>query len=386
MQFAQKKKKKIFFYLFTGGFDAFEKSYPDLCKQYSGSVNRLFMCAPSIAHDSGAKTVNAANNSGPDEPVEILNFLYLAGEKVAGSRQVLSKFNIKNIVNCAIECPNSFSSADFSYLRLDLHDSCRQLCLASTLEKTFQFIGNKFYLLRSIYSTGKKNPFLDAARDANQNILVHCRAGQSRSATVVIAYLMRTLNWDLSRAYSYVQRRRPAVSPNLGFMGQLQTYEQYLRTQNGMASLSLEPSPLKLVKSATAPSSFPNSTSPGSRSMPNLSSSMPMVDFIQPVDVDEPSSPSSSISSNPSPPLSMHGSAAALFGNSSSSSSLYGKGIDSAFLSQQDLASKSASMSFPSQVNFFSMTTEDLPESIMSTARKHEVYSASPFAFPQIRS
>jgi len=197
---------------------------------------------------------------------------------------------------------------------------------------------------------------------------------------------MRTLNWDLSRAYSYVQRRRPAVSPNLGFMGQLQTYEQYLRTQNGMASLSLEPSPLKLVKSATAPSSFPNSTSPGSRSMPNLSSSMPMVDFIQPVDVDEPSSPSSSISSNPSPPLSMHGSAAALFGNSSSSSSLYGKGIDSAFLSQQDLASKSASMSFPSQVNFFSMTTEDLPESIMSTARKHEVYSASPFAFPQIRS
>ena len=58
---------------------------------------------------------------------------------------------------------------------------------------------------------------------------MHCRAGQSRSVTVVLAYLMRTLGWTLTRAYSYVQRRRPSMSPNLGFMGQLTQYEVVLR-------------------------------------------------------------------------------------------------------------------------------------------------------------
>ena len=51
--------------------------------------------------------------------------------------------------------------------------------------------------------------------------------------TVVLAYLMRTLGWTLSRSYSYVQRRRPTVSPNLGFMGHLTEFETVLRHVGG---------------------------------------------------------------------------------------------------------------------------------------------------------
>lgn len=60
-------------------------------------------------------------------------------------------------------------------------------------------------------------------------MLVHCRGGRSRSATIVIAYLMRTFNWSLQQAYDFVQARNPKISPNLGFMGQLINFENRLR-------------------------------------------------------------------------------------------------------------------------------------------------------------
>jgi len=60
---------------------------------------------------------------------------------------------------------------------------------------------------------------------AEGSILVHCKAGQSRSATVVIAHLMREERWTTNKALSFVQQRRPSVQPNIGFMEQLRAFE-----------------------------------------------------------------------------------------------------------------------------------------------------------------
>lgn len=57
---------------------------------------------------------------------------------------------------------------------------------------------------------------------------MHCHAGVSRSATVCMAYIMKTLNYDLKSAYDFVKSRRPCVSPNLHFMGQLLEFEKRL--------------------------------------------------------------------------------------------------------------------------------------------------------------
>ncbi|XP_076454666.1 dual specificity protein phosphatase 12-like [Babylonia areolata] len=56
-------------------------------------------------------------------------------------------------------------------------------------------------------------------------VLVHCQVGASRSATVVIAYVMRTYTMSRAAALEFVQLRRPIVSPNQGFLQQLDLFE-----------------------------------------------------------------------------------------------------------------------------------------------------------------
>jgi hypothetical protein len=54
-----------------------------------------------------------------------------------------------------------------------------------------------------------------------ERALVHCRAGVSRSAAVVVAYVMHHKQWSLQQALDHVRARRPIVCPNRGFMQKL---------------------------------------------------------------------------------------------------------------------------------------------------------------------
>lgn len=62
----------------------------------------------------------------------------------------------------------------------------------------------------------------------NAHVLVHCVAGVSRSATVVIAYLMKYRRMDLHSAFNYCYNLRPVIRPNNGFLLQLINYENQL--------------------------------------------------------------------------------------------------------------------------------------------------------------
>lgn len=70
--------------------------------------------------------------------------------------------------------------------------------------------------------------FADEARKNQCNVMVHCHAGVSRSATITIAYIMQQMNLSMIDAYMYVKNKRPIISPNLNFMGQLVEYEKSL--------------------------------------------------------------------------------------------------------------------------------------------------------------
>ncbi|XP_063232224.1 dual specificity protein phosphatase 19-like [Bacillus rossius redtenbacheri] len=70
--------------------------------------------------------------------------------------------------------------------------------------------------------------FIDAARGQGC-VLVHCNAGVSRSAAVVIGYLIR-LGWSYEAAYRHLKERRSAIRPNEGFVRALKLYEKEIAT------------------------------------------------------------------------------------------------------------------------------------------------------------
>ena len=49
---------------------------------------------------------------------------------------------------------------------------------------------------------------------------------------MILAYTMKHLKMNVDRAYEYVKKCRPEISPNLGFMGQLLEYQKKLEGES----------------------------------------------------------------------------------------------------------------------------------------------------------
>ncbi|KTG03309.1 hypothetical protein cypCar_00030853 [Cyprinus carpio] len=95
-------------------------------------------------------------------------------------------------------------------------------------------------VLESLWREGKDPIVLkEEAHQAGRGLLIHCQAGVSRSATIVIAYLMKHTWMTMTDAYKFVKSRRPIISPNLNFMGQLLEFEEDLN--NGITPRILTP-------------------------------------------------------------------------------------------------------------------------------------------------
>jgi dual specificity MAP kinase phosphatase len=69
--------------------------------------------------------------------------------------------------------------------------------------------------------------WIDRARENGGKVLVHCRVGVSRSATVTIAYVMKCLGISLAEAYLIVRSRRLSVliQPNMRLLYNLCGWE-----------------------------------------------------------------------------------------------------------------------------------------------------------------
>ena len=51
-------------------------------------------------------------------------------------------------------------------------------------------------------------------------------SGVSRSASIILAYMMRAQNMDLRAAYSHLKSRRSCAKPNGNFLRQLVEYQK----------------------------------------------------------------------------------------------------------------------------------------------------------------
>lgn len=69
---------------------------------------------------------------------------------------------------------------------------------------------------------------MDTYISCGKQVLVNCFAGISRSATIVIAYLMYKNKWGLEDAVSFVRTKRYFINPNYGFLCQLYNLQDTL--------------------------------------------------------------------------------------------------------------------------------------------------------------
>ena len=70
--------------------------------------------------------------------------------------------------------------------------------------------------------------FIDSALQSQGKIVINCARGISRSATIVIGFLMFRFNMSLNEAYSLLSKLRPHARPNSNFRRQLELFEQEL--------------------------------------------------------------------------------------------------------------------------------------------------------------
>eukprot|EP01091_Cochliopodium_minus_P011090 TRINITY_DN307_c0_g1_i3.p1 TRINITY_DN307_c0_g1~~TRINITY_DN307_c0_g1_i3.p1 ORF type:complete len:181 (-),score=35.41 TRINITY_DN307_c0_g1_i3:14-556(-) len=54
--------------------------------------------------------------------------------------------------------------------------------------------------------------FMDEAINKGESVLVHCAQGKSRSATIVISYVMKKYKWDFRQAYNFVREKRKEIA------------------------------------------------------------------------------------------------------------------------------------------------------------------------------
>lgn len=99
--------------------------------------------------------------------------------------------------------------------------------------------------------------FIQKGIREKEQILVHCHAGVSRSATIVLVHLMVNRGMTLDEALGCLCRSRPCVRPNSGFMNSLRELEariEKIRAREAMEALHRFPG----LASAPAPIPFPD--------------------------------------------------------------------------------------------------------------------------------
>ncbi|CAI4064473.1 hypothetical protein SKDZ_09G0580 [Saccharomyces kudriavzevii ZP591] len=75
---------------------------------------------------------------------------------------------------------------------------------------------------------------IHAAAAKREKILIHCQCGLSRSATLVIAYIMKYHHLGLRHAYDLLKSRADKISPPMGLVFQLMQWEVALNANTNV--------------------------------------------------------------------------------------------------------------------------------------------------------
>ena len=165
---------------------------------------RFFPLVHNTLKFFGIKNALYKKDSNPID--HIIDNIYLGDFRTADNIDILKEHNITHIINCAFNLPNKYPE-QITYKRLELRDETDQPIIEK-LEEAYQFI--------------KENK--------DKNIFVQCVFGKSRSASVVIFYIMKEKKLNFNEAKNFVKNIRQIVEPNSGFENELNRYyEEHIK-------------------------------------------------------------------------------------------------------------------------------------------------------------
>ncbi|GAA5948555.1 hypothetical protein JCM3765_004923 [Sporobolomyces pararoseus] len=174
-------------------------------------------------------------------PSRILPYLYLGNLNHASNALMLKEIGITHVVSLGESALTPPAPPSFSFNKQQQSVSQNSLWLEERL-------GNISVLdLKNFADDGIDSiqPHIDEALDfimdahrRGGKILVHCKVGVSRSASIVIAYLMKDLGLDLASSYLLTRSRRLniLIQPNLPFMAALHAFEATLLDEKSSPS------------------------------------------------------------------------------------------------------------------------------------------------------
>ncbi|XP_029790150.1 dual specificity protein phosphatase 19 [Suricata suricatta] len=131
-------------------------------------------------------------------------WLLLGSQDAAHDLDILKKHKVTHILNVAYGVENAFLS-DFVYKSISILD-LPETNILSYFPECFEFI--------------------EQAKMEDGVVFVHCNAGVSRAAAIVIGFLMNSEEISFTSAFTLVKNARPSICPNTGFMQQLRTYQE----------------------------------------------------------------------------------------------------------------------------------------------------------------
>ena len=134
------------------------------------------------------------------EPSHIIDNIYLGSAFNVSSLEGLNKFGIEKILNVTKEIPCMFPDS-FEYKSIMVKDT-RDSFLANHLDEAYQFL----------------------TEDPTKQVIVHCYMGSSRSATIVIYYLMKKYKKSYREALKFVKEKRSCVNLNQNFARELENF------------------------------------------------------------------------------------------------------------------------------------------------------------------
>jgi protein-tyrosine phosphatase len=132
------------------------------------------------------------------KPQNIVDNIYIGSAHNAANFNLLEEHNIKLIINMTNEITNYYPEI-YIYKQFGLNDNNKD-DIKKYLDTTYE----------TIEEFNKNNT-------ENKNILIHCFMGKSRSASIIIYYIMKKYNKTFEEALIEIKSKRGIVNPNLKF-------------------------------------------------------------------------------------------------------------------------------------------------------------------------